>query len=124
MKEQYPNQKVYERYGFKCVYCGIDGSIDFETFFTANFAVDHVKPKALGGTDDPENLVLACHSCNLYKGKFDCNSVEEGREIIRQRKQIARNWYSRFVIRFDAAPSPEPADAPVQPTEDVLVALR
>jgi hypothetical protein len=100
-KQQYPNQEVYERSGFKCVYCGIDGSRDFETFFTANFSVDHVKPKSRCGTNAPENLVLACHSCNLYKRDFNCNSVEEGKAIIRQTKQIARNWYEKFVLRHD-----------------------
>jgi 5-methylcytosine-specific restriction endonuclease McrA len=30
--------------------------------------VDHVIPKSMGGTDDPENLVAACRSCNSSKG--------------------------------------------------------
>jgi hypothetical protein len=30
--------------------------------------LDHIVPKSKGGTDDEENLWLACHSCNLFKG--------------------------------------------------------
>lgn len=30
--------------------------------------VDHVMPLALGGSDGPENLVIACPSCNFSKG--------------------------------------------------------
>jgi len=29
--------------------------------------VDHVKPKAVGGTDDPKNLTTACKDCNAGK---------------------------------------------------------
>jgi len=90
MKEQFPNQKVYECYEFKCAYCGIDGSSDFETWFTANFAIDHIKPIKFGGTDDLNNLALACHSCNLYKGATYCDSVENAKEIISQKKSHAR----------------------------------
>ena len=101
MKVQYPNQEVYERYGFKCAYCGIDGSSDFEIWFTANFAVDHIKPIKFGGTDEPDNLALACHSCNLYKHATDCNSVDEAKKIIRQKRSQARNWYEKYVLKQD-----------------------
>ena len=99
MKEQYPNQEVYKRYGFKCAYCGIDGSSDFATWFTANFAVDHIKPQKYGGTNDPNNLALACHSCNLYKGAEYCETVEDAKKIIRQKKIQARNWYEKYVFK-------------------------
>ena len=33
----------------------------------AALTIDHVIPKSKGGTDAPDNLVVACHSCNLYK---------------------------------------------------------
>jgi len=99
MAEQYPYQSVYERYQFKCAYCGLDGSRDFETWFNANFAVDHIKPRKCGGTDDPENLALACHSCNLYKGAIRCESIEEAKEAIRKKKRQAQDWYEKFVLK-------------------------
>jgi 5-methylcytosine-specific restriction endonuclease McrA len=99
MTEQYPNQSVYERYGFKCAYCGIDGSSDFEIWFKANFAIDHIKPRKFGGTNHPDNLALACHSCNLYKGAIDCDSIEKAKEVIRQKKRQAQDWHERFVLK-------------------------
>ena len=32
------------------------------------FHVEHVRPRQHGGSDDPENLALACQHCNLHKG--------------------------------------------------------
>lgn len=31
-------------------------------------AWDHVEPRRTGGTDRPDNLVPACHPCNISKG--------------------------------------------------------
>ena len=86
MHEEYPYQEVYERFRFKCAYCDLDCSLDFETWFRANLAIDHIKPRKHGGENTTENLALACHSCNLYKGSIDCNSIEEAREIVRRKK--------------------------------------
>lgn len=33
-----------------------------------DYHVDHVVPLALGGSNDPENIVAACPACNLRKG--------------------------------------------------------
>ncbi|MEE8390909.1 MAG: HNH endonuclease [Anaerolineae bacterium] len=30
--------------------------------------VDHILPRSLGGSDEPENLCAACYRCNEYKG--------------------------------------------------------
>lgn len=49
---------ILERDGYTCTYCGdTDGP----------FHVDHVLPVSKGGSDDPENLVCACATCNLSK---------------------------------------------------------
>ena len=34
----------------------------------APFHIEHIRPRQHGGTDDPENLDLSCHHCNLHKG--------------------------------------------------------
>lgn len=47
-----------------CRYCGIrfpSGGI--------SFILEHIIPKALGGTTDIDNCVLACQSCNTKKGR-------------------------------------------------------
>lgn len=47
------------RDGRRCVYCGdIDGPFHF----------DHLYPRSKGGSDLPDNIVVACAPCNFSKG--------------------------------------------------------
>jgi len=52
-------QRQYERQRGKCYYCGIKVGHKYH--------VDHVVPLSRGGSDGPENLVIACRSCNETK---------------------------------------------------------
>lgn len=52
--------EVLRRDGHKCRYCGIGAD-------ASPLTVDHVVPVALGGGDDPSNLVAACGPCNSGK---------------------------------------------------------
>lgn len=49
--------EVLRRDGHACRYCG-------RTAPEVQLTVDHVVPVALGGSDDPTNLVAACSDCN------------------------------------------------------------
>jgi 5-methylcytosine-specific restriction endonuclease McrA len=60
------------RDGYKCGYCG-RGDLPL--------TIDHVIPKARGGSDDWENLVSACTICNNKKGD---RTPEEARMSLRQ----------------------------------------
>jgi hypothetical protein len=101
-EETYPDQRIYERDNFKCRYCGWDGLKDFDSWFIANFNIDHITPKSRGGTDDDSNLALACRACNLYKGKFECNSIDEAIKVVNERKAIAEKWYRKHVLKLDS----------------------
>ena len=52
--------EVLRRDNHACRYCGA-------TAPEARLTVDHVVPTALGGTDEPSNLVTACSDCNSGK---------------------------------------------------------
>lgn len=52
--------EVLRRDNHQCRYCGA-------TAPDATLTVDHVVPEALGGSDDPSNLVAACAECNAGK---------------------------------------------------------
>ena len=52
--------EVLKRDNHTCRYCGASAP-------DVKLHVDHVTPSALGGTDDPSNLVTACVDCNLGK---------------------------------------------------------
>lgn len=57
-------QVVRERAGDRCEYCRTR-QVD-EPFI--KYQVEHIIAKQHGGTDDKENLALACPQCNLHKG--------------------------------------------------------
>ena len=50
-------QKIKERWDWECAYCGS----------TKNLTIDHIVPRAKGGTDFTKNCLCACHSCNQDK---------------------------------------------------------
>jgi hypothetical protein len=59
---------IGEYHHWVCVYCQRRGTPkkgpDGRTWH-----IDHGYPKILGGDDDPDNLILACATCNLSKNK-------------------------------------------------------
>ncbi|OCH80287.1 HNH endonuclease [Gordonia phage Squiddly] len=52
--------EVFRRDNNRCRYCGA-------TAPDTPMTIDHVIPVALGGSDDPSNLVTACRDCNAGK---------------------------------------------------------
>lgn len=52
-------KNILRRDNYKCAYCGRSDLM---------LTVDHVVPKARGGSDSWENLVTACTRCNNIKG--------------------------------------------------------
>ena len=49
-------------YAFACGYCGVT-----EAEVGSYLTIDHYQPEGAGGSDEIENLVYACHACNLHK---------------------------------------------------------
>jgi hypothetical protein len=54
--------KVAERAGYCCEYC-----CSQLKFSPDPFSVEHIIPRAAGGTDELDNLALACQGCNGRK---------------------------------------------------------
>lgn len=55
-----------EKYGYKCYYCGT-------SLHQSQSTIEHILPSSKGGTNELENLVLACSRCNGTKSD---NSIE------------------------------------------------
>jgi 5-methylcytosine-specific restriction endonuclease McrA len=53
-------QIQYDLQEGECFYCG--------KTLGDRYHVDHVMPVSLGGSNGPENLVIACPRCNIRKG--------------------------------------------------------
>lgn len=72
--------EILRRDGNACRYCG---SIAPDVKLT----VDHVMPVALGGSDDPSNLVAACSDCNAGK-----SSTSPDAPLVAEVSEDAERW--------------------------------
>lgn len=70
--------EVLRRDNYTCRYCHATDS---------PLTVDHVIPTALGGSDDPSNLVAACRDCNAGKG-----ASSPDMELVAQVSEDALRW--------------------------------
>jgi hypothetical protein len=57
-------QFVRERANHRCEYCRLLQEVGA----VFRFHIEHIRPRQHGGTDDEENLALACPNCNWTKG--------------------------------------------------------
>lgn len=65
---------------------------------TSPLTVDHVTPVALGGTDDPSNLVAACKDCNAGK-----SSSSPDAPLVAQVADDAVRWSAAMKAAYDEA---------------------
>lgn len=94
--------QVMRRDGFTCTYCGA-------TPPDARLVVDHVTPKALGGSDEPSNLATACTDCNSGKSATPADAAtvdgvaQANAEFRRIMDQLAdEEWNDADTRWFDA----------------------
>lgn len=85
------------KFGGRCAYCGCE--------LGDKWHADHVKPvyRVAGAMmhaelDCDENLVPACHPCNLHKS---CSSLEDYRRIIDDgRREFLRSGKGKALVRM------------------------
>ena len=85
-------RQVVERAGDCCEYCGIAQSGQ-----EAVFHIDHIIPRAVGGSTVPDNLALACVSCSLRKAaRMDAMDPDSGESapLFHPRRML---WADHFV---------------------------
>lgn len=54
---------VWQRAGERCGYCRLH-----QEHSGLKHHIEHITAKQHGGSDDADNLALACHRCSLHKG--------------------------------------------------------
>lgn len=52
----------------KCIHCQTRLVVAENGEPLSRATIEHIVPRSHGGTDDPENLALACERCNHQKG--------------------------------------------------------
>lgn len=72
--------EILRRDGHTCRYCGASAP-------DVPLTVDHVVPRALGGDDEPSNLVAACKDCNSGK-----SSTSPDEHVVADVDQRALRW--------------------------------
>lgn len=103
--------EVLKRDNHTCRYCGA-------TAPDVVLTVDHVTPVALGGTDEPSNLVTACKDCNAGQP-----STSPDAPLIDDVEQRSLQWAAAIKLAAArVAARDEPLRAYVAYMEDVVLA--
>lgn len=87
-----------------CTYCGATAE---QTRRAMEW--DHFVPRAAGGSNDPSNLVLACHVCNQAKANRLFDTLDEARMWLHHAYWTSKRqrWVAHRAIAFGGQP---PAD--------------
>ncbi len=84
-----------ERADSRCEYC-----LFRQKYRAVKFQIEHILPVKHGGTNDFENLALACAVCNLFKGSdvgsFDFETDSNLTRFFNSRIDV---WTEHFHIR-------------------------
>lgn len=65
------------------------------------FTIDHLFPQSLGGSDDPENLALACRRCNERHYNFTTGIDPQTGEEIPLFNPRQQQWAEHFIWTAD-----------------------
>ena len=88
---------VRQRAQFRCEYCHYP-----ELLSSAPLSIDHIQPQSLGGSDELDNLALACRRCNERRYNFTTGidpETEAEAPLFNPRQQI---WSEHFMWSADA----------------------
>ena len=84
---------VRRRAGERCEYCRLR-----QVHSELRHHVEHIVAKQHGGSDDADNLALACHRCNLRKGPNLTGIDPQTGEVVRLFHPRRDPWSDHFVV--------------------------
>ncbi|HWE51295.1 MAG TPA: HNH endonuclease [Bryobacteraceae bacterium] len=84
--------QVRERAHNTCEYC----QLRQDDSPLAALHIEHIVPKTHGGTDDPDDLALACIDCNLHKGTNLTGIDPQTNEVTELFHPRRQNWGDHF----------------------------
>jgi hypothetical protein len=84
-------QRIRQRASYLCEYCHSS-----EEASTSLFTLDHLMPQSLGGTDEQDNLALACHRCNGRRYNFIDGTDPETQTISPLFNPRQNRWSEHF----------------------------
>lgn len=105
--------EILRRDGFRCQYCGLDGTRSFERWLSLSW--DHLLPKGHPSRNDPEYIVTACMFCNTADNRYFDLALKRGLqfdgltrdELVRQRRPYVeatrRNYFEFWEAKVSSA---------------------
>jgi hypothetical protein len=88
-------QLVRDRAEHRCEYCRLSQRhLPYSTF-----QVEHVRPRKHGGSDEPENLALACERCNAFKGPNLTGIDPQTQQVVQLFNPRRDQWLEHFERR-------------------------
>jgi HNH endonuclease len=88
---------VRKRAKYRCEYCRYP-----EFLSTSPLTIDHINPQSLGGSDDTDNLALACRRCNERHYNFTVGTDPETQEEVALFNPRCQTWAEHFIWSEDA----------------------
>ncbi|RUT01606.1 hypothetical protein DSM106972_067030 [Dulcicalothrix desertica PCC 7102] len=82
---------------YRCEYCRYP-----EFLSTSPLTIDHIKPQSLGGSDDADNLALACRRCNERHYNFIIGTDPETQQEVPLFNPRGQKWSDHFIWSEDA----------------------
>ncbi|UBF25095.1 HNH endonuclease [Kovacikia minuta CCNUW1] len=89
-------QFIRERARFLCEYCHSPEKSSSEIF-----TIDHLVPRSLGGSDEPDNLALACRRCNERRYNFTTGVDPQTQQEVAIFNPRLQQWDDHFVWTAD-----------------------
>lgn len=89
--------RIYIRDRYRCQYCGEHKS-------AKDLTLDHILPRAQGGSTTPQNLVSACKKCNQRKGN---RTPEQARMPLLTSQKLLRLGLDHVLLCHYAESRPE-----------------
>ncbi len=91
-------QTIREQAKYRCGYC-----LMHQRHVYAPMEIDHLNPRSHGGSDDEENLWLACPFCNIYKSNLADGVDDATGERIPLFNPRRQRWLDHFKFGIDRA---------------------
>lgn len=87
---------IYARDGFDCQ-CRLVFPLAFDG---AGLSLDHIVPRALGGSDAPTNLMTCCLDCNGRRQHRQLSATEEARLLALAQRPLNRELGKHYALLY------------------------
>lgn len=110
------NEATYEKCYFTCVYCGFDGRT-FDAWM--QLTTDHIRPRSCGGSDESDNRVAACGSCNSLTSRMKFEPTASREEMLEKKRNYVAESRRNFYGVWTEKVMPRYLERPLLPLDSV-----